>query len=78
MTEEISEITFNEFVRYGARKGIPINGCRPAFHAFCFPEGIGSPKPTLWWARRWDTFCGSEDARDERETQSDARYAGAM
>jgi hypothetical protein len=66
---------FNAFVRYGARKGISINGCRARFHAFCFPEGKGCPMPMLWWGQRWDAFCGSEDARDERETMLDARYA---
>ena len=61
-------LTFNEFIRHAAKCGVGINGCRPDFHAFCYPDGEGGDEHGLvhWWFK-WRAFCSMQDARDEAE-----------
>jgi hypothetical protein len=69
---DLREFSFNEYVRYRAEIGQPINGDREAFHAY-LPEYTHRFRYTLncWWMW-WDRFVQMQDARDEAETLADA------
>ena len=59
---------FNYYVRVRN-----INGERPYFHEFLVEQGRAHKALTI---AQWDSLLSIFDARDLRQTEQDARYAG--